>query len=305
MARADEVSTIDAPRQRLPRRVCLVCGVRSATRLCPVCTDDLEVPPDLTPAHIRSIARDPLGAALVDRWGQYHALESITPIGRLSTDGGITIAHGAVSRRHATIAFRDGTWTIADALSSNGTLVNDAPVRSPTAIDHGARIAIGGVGLYFVQRGVTTGLTPASGIPVFAAAAPVGPREDAVGETTWVGLSTLDLHFHVVPLGGGFVEARGRRATLTTAQAALLRTLARRMLGEPEVAESVRGFIPTVALIAELPWYSTAPLDGHLKQLVRRTRQILEEAGIGCLVESRRGFGYRLRVMPGPGSTGI
>lgn len=41
-----------------------------------------------------------------------------------SADCDIQLADGSVSRRHARLAFRDGTWIIQDLDSTNGTIVN-------------------------------------------------------------------------------------------------------------------------------------------------------------------------------------
>jgi hypothetical protein len=40
----------------------------------------------------------------------------------------VVLADPSVSRKHAQITFRDGTWMIQDLASTNGTLVNDVPV---------------------------------------------------------------------------------------------------------------------------------------------------------------------------------
>lgn len=98
--------------------------------------------------------------------------------------------------------------------------------------------------------------------------------------------------------GGGYLEVRGRQVRLTDTQFAMLAMMAARMAAETAIADVVRGFVPSVQLIASLPWDSQQPTDTHLKQLVRRTRRALEEAGLGDLIESRRLFGYRLRVTP-------
>jgi hypothetical protein len=76
------------------------------------------------------------------------------------------------------------------------------------------------------------------------------------------------------------------------------------MASEVAVAEVIRGFVPTGQLIADLPWDACDPSENHLKQLVRRTRKALVLAGIGDLIESRRCFGYRLRVVPSAGARG-
>lgn len=41
----------------------------------------------------------------------------------------VILDHPTVSRRHARLVFRDGSWLIQDLESTNGILVNGAPVR--------------------------------------------------------------------------------------------------------------------------------------------------------------------------------
>lgn len=40
----------------------------------------------------------------------------------------IVLTHATVSRQHARLRFRDGSWILQDLGSTNGTTVNDAPV---------------------------------------------------------------------------------------------------------------------------------------------------------------------------------
>jgi pSer/pThr/pTyr-binding forkhead associated (FHA) protein len=54
-------------------------------------------------------------------WATAH--EDDLLLGR-STECDIQLAHDSVSRRHARLVFRDGTWVIQDLESTNGTIVN-------------------------------------------------------------------------------------------------------------------------------------------------------------------------------------
>jgi DNA-binding response OmpR family regulator len=67
---------------------------------------------------------------------------------------------------------------------------------------------------------------------------------------------------------------------------------------ESKVDERVRGFVRSSELLASLSWDTARPDDNHLKQLVRRARRSLARAGIADVIESRHGFGYRLRIVP-------
>ncbi|MBW3601222.1 MAG: DUF3662 and FHA domain-containing protein [Actinobacteria bacterium] len=64
----------------------------------------------------------------------------------------ITLADASVSRRHARIDHRDGSWVIEDLGSTNGMRVNDAAVGRARLRD-GDRIELGSVGLAFSVEG--------------------------------------------------------------------------------------------------------------------------------------------------------
>lgn len=292
----------------LPRsmRTCLICREPSATNLCEACADELDTPPAFVPEQILSAALRPLDAALLDRWGRLHRLEATTEIGRVPVARGIAIMHGVVSRQHATISRgADGAWVLTDRASSNGTRKHDHPVTAGEPLTPGDRITFGAVGMYFVvddgrlvdatpDEIASVTVRPEAGRPALAIAERGDPEDD-----TFSGMPTVELAFLEAPSGGGgYLDVRNRRVQLTDTQFELLVMMARRMCDEAAIAGIVRGFVPTGQLIADLPWDTHAPSENHLKQLVRRVRKALELAGIGNLIESRRGFGYRLRVIP-------
>ncbi len=66
-----------------------------------------------------------------------------------------------VSRRHATISFRNGQWTISDENSTNGTFVDEARIAPyvPRVISDGARLRFGTVVATFARRVPTAGKT--------------------------------------------------------------------------------------------------------------------------------------------------
>ena len=64
-------------------------------------------------------------------------------IGR-SIDADLVFQHETVSREHATISFRGGSFVVEDLGSSNGTLVNGDQV-AVRALVHGDRIKLGHV----------------------------------------------------------------------------------------------------------------------------------------------------------------
>ena len=288
-------------------RTCLVCRAATSTNLCEACADELDTPTEFVAEQILSTAPRRSDAALVDRWGRLHRLEARTLVGRAPAARGVAIMHGVVSRQHAELVrSADGAWQLRDHASTNGSRVNDHPVTGAAPLAAGDKVTFGAVGLYFVRDDgrlidatpeeiASVTVRPETGRPALTAAVEAGDPE----EDTFPGMPTVALVFIEAPSGGGgYLDVRGRRVQLTDTQFALLQTMAQRMLAEASVAELVRGFVPTGQLIADLPWDTHAPSENHLKQLMRRVRKALELAGIGNLIESRRGFGYRLRVMP-------
>ncbi len=286
-------------------RPCLVCATPSARAVCHACCETLPMPGDFVAEQIADTACDLLDHALIDRWGRPNRLAAMTTLGR-AADVGVVLMHGQVSRRHSVIARADdGSWTVADAGSSNGTFVNDRLVATPTPIAPGDRIRIGGIGFFFVKDDGTLLDLDASSptVPPDAQLRRVPlhtpPRVAAI--TTTPSASAPALRLDALRLtgapssGGGYLAIDARQVLLTDTQFELLATLVQRMRDEATVHALVRGFVTTGQLIADLPWHCPDPGENHLKQLVRRTRQAVVAAGLTDLIESRRGFGYRLR----------
>jgi hypothetical protein len=283
---------------------CAVCGGNTPTNLCDSCASELDVPLPFIAEQILSASVAPQRALLVDVWGRVHALEKRTVIGRTPAARGISILHASVSRRHAMISLDGATWWLEDQGSSNGTRVADEPVAR-TALVPGDRLTVGAVGLYFViddgQRVSLDSHELASRTlkPDEAQAQAASPRGFDAAEATSAGLPSFPMKLVEAPAGGGgYLEAAGARLQLSITQYAMLDMLASRMREQAGVPDLVRGFVPSGQLIAELPWEATDPDESHLKQLVRRLRRTLDTIRIGGLIESRRGFGYRLRAIP-------
>ncbi|MFN7131192.1 MAG: FHA domain-containing protein, partial [Myxococcales bacterium] len=76
-----------------------------------------------------------------------YSLGERTDVGR-SPECDVVIADASISRRHATIAFRDGAYVIFDLQSKFGTYVNDKPVKEAT-LQHGDRVRLGHIVLDF------------------------------------------------------------------------------------------------------------------------------------------------------------
>lgn len=85
------------------------------------------------------------GVAAGQRW-QLPTVD--VKIGRETTNL-ISIDDERASREHAKIRYVDGAYTVVDLGSSNGTLVNDQPVMTPTRLNDGDTIKIGNTALAF------------------------------------------------------------------------------------------------------------------------------------------------------------
>ncbi len=254
-----------------------------------------------------SHAEDPRDAALIDRWGNVHTLGKTTVVGCWLERHGIQIAESSISRHHVEIALGDdGRWRANDLKSRNGTYVNEKPVVGATELKAGDILFFGQVGMFFFSPAPAWAKDVADLPTMKPMAAPPAPvvqvmpeEEDEEGGDTFLGLSNVDVAL-VAPGGGGggVIALEGRTMQLTAIQFELLRVLADRMFDEGGRDERVRGFVRSSELLGSLPWDTARPEDNHIKQLVRRVRRGLVRSGIGDLIESRHGFGYRLRVKP-------
>ena len=296
---------------------CVVCRIRTAEHglLCEDCRDDLPAPVQVTPEQVVSRAGLPTTAALIDRWGRPHQLERSAVIGRHLERSGIAVLEHSVSRHHARLEL-DGDsnrWNVVDLASANGTFLNEQALtaETPVALSHGDKVAVSGVGFYFVPETASLPeLDPVAGETVRPrsrldmnalgqqqASTPRGEFEE--DEHTNVGLPVVAIQLHEpTGGGGGLVNVDGKQVQLTATQFELIALLVKRMREEEHQPDMVRGFVRTSELIADLSWDTRDPGDNHVKQLVRRVRRALIKAEIGDLIESRHRFGYRLRAIP-------
>lgn len=95
------------------------------------------------PAHLTSMAGERRGQA-------YPLSGAVTVLGRLD-ECEVVLTDPAASRRHAQVRNESGVFTLTDLGSTNGTLLNGAPV-SEGILDEGDRITIGQTVLEF-RRG--------------------------------------------------------------------------------------------------------------------------------------------------------
>ncbi len=280
---------------------CAICAVATSTNLCDECAAELDVPIPFVAEQVLSAAARPEAMVLVDVWGRVHPVEARTHIGRTPRSRGIALLHASVSRDHADLVLENGVWSLLDLGSSNGTRRNEEPITKEVTLASGDRLSFGSVGFYFVHddgKRVSLDAEQLSSRTLRPDDAPSVVRNDPT-ELTNAGLPRFAMRLLEAPAGGGgYLEAAGARLQLSITQYAMLAMLISRMHDESDVAPIIRGFVPSGQLIADLPWDAVDPNENHLKQLVRRLRKGLDSIRLGTMVESRRGFGYRLRVVP-------
>ncbi len=93
-------------------------------------------------AGLRLLVLEPGGSDLPP--GQVIEVADGTTLGRAER-ASLVLADPAVSAEHARFALLDGEWVIADLGSTNGTLVNQAPVHGAAALEPGDVVSLGNV----------------------------------------------------------------------------------------------------------------------------------------------------------------
>jgi hypothetical protein len=208
----------------------------------------------------------------------------------------VTISANSVSRRHAQIENKNGSWELRDLESSNGTVVNNTSVIACT-LACGDRVALGQVAFYAVFDLGEAGAAEPPAQTAIARTARVCNRMRTQRDNHAVDVATQPLRL-VEPTGGGggFVELASARVQLSATQLELVELLSTRMREDMHLPLSVRGFVRSSELVGALSWDTTTPNETHVKQLVRRVRRTLLRSGVGDLIEARHRLGYRLRV---------
>jgi len=264
---------------------CVVCrqGEADSGLLCDSCSDALDGSSPIWPEQIEVRGARSTPAALVDVWGQPHHLDAKTSVGRSIEEDKVIVLDPSVSRRHAELELGTG-WTVRDLGSMCGTFLNDARIGGPIGVRHGDRVRFGDIAMFFVET-----------------APKVDQRYDAPTyrlPKPQPGLPELDISLHVPSGGGGaFAVIDHKRVQLTTPQYELLDMLAKRMRSDADKSIEHRGFV-SLSELSRLSLDVPDPGEQHVRQLVFRVRRALINAGVGDLIEVRRGVGYRLRVMP-------
>ncbi len=256
------------------------------------------------PEQISSEPCSAPGAVLLDPFGGAHGIGGGLVIGRRRDFSALVLAYEGISRHHASVSRNAaGAWTVEDLGSTNGMFVNGRRVSRAT-LAFGDTIRVAEVSLYFEHVGqvdanaiaTSTQTVPSPPLRVDDAdtevrdAAPRAPSRYAVGSQTWL-LSEPGGG------GGGVVKVGDAAVSLTLPQLELVRLLLDRARVDAALPDEVRGFVSTGELVADIPWDTPHPNDDNVKHLVRRVRRVLAREGLDDTIESRPGFGYRLRVL--------
>jgi pSer/pThr/pTyr-binding forkhead associated (FHA) protein len=269
--------------------VCLQCGTEIRLgALCLPHAEAISTCSDMTAEQIVSRDLNEPASGLIDQWGNTHALQERSRIGRLASECAVAILHHSVSAVHAEIELvgRDaGNWRVIDRGSLNGTFVEDEQVRN-APLHHGERVRFGNVSFYFSGRRLAI-------------------QQARTGASQTVPTRARDIAFQVrVASMQGSEMALVQRASggimridedtaleFARLEFALLKILTERRLmhSDPELA-----FVSSQEL-ADLLDFKSQEADGeNVRELVRRVRRKFKAEGIEDLIESRQGVGYRL-----------
>jgi pSer/pThr/pTyr-binding forkhead associated (FHA) protein len=237
----------------------------------------------ITSEQILSRVEEPT-ASLIDSWGYAHPIANRTVIGRDPTASELALLHASVSSVHAELVREGDQWLLIDRGSRNGTTVDDQLIQR-TFIRAGSRLRLGEIGLYF--------WTPAL---------PIDERLHGRGRTAPTRRDQIVFGVKVSTPAGQTVELSqridGGIARIGTAIVELARmefgllqllTERRRNTPDPELA-----YVAWHEVADVLSFKSVEADSENVRELVRRVRRKLANAGIDDLIESRQGVGYRL-----------
>lgn len=241
----------------------------------------------LTPEQIASRRADG-AAAVLDAWGTAWAVAAPTVIGRVPAECDLTLFHASVSAQHARLEAAGPSWRVVDLGSKNGTFVDGVRVEAAPVTD-GAKLGFGETELYFVDRALTSA-APATGPGRTAPS-----RRDRLVFTAAVTTATGARVELAQRVEGGVVRVGGTRLELARLEFQLLQLLteARRDAPSAELA-----YLSWSAVAERLEFRSYEADSENVRELVRRVRRKLDQAGMPELIESRHGVGYRLSAAP-------
>jgi pSer/pThr/pTyr-binding forkhead associated (FHA) protein len=261
---------------------CLLCSVTASLgRLCTAHGVAI-ASAGLTSEQLISRVSHPAPASLVDPWGYGHAVGARTLIGR-DPNGEFALLHASVSSIHAELVKEGEQWFVVDRGSRNGTTVDEHPVtRAP--LRSGSRVRFGEIGFYFWTPALPPGDRPSGS----GRTAPTRRDQIVFGVKVSTPAGTVELSQRI---DGGIARIGGAIVELARMEFGLLQLLAerRRNTGDPELA-----YVAWHEIADALAFKSVEADSENVRELVRRVRRKLSQAGIDDLIESRQGVGYRL-----------
>ncbi len=232
-------------------------------------------------------------AWLVDGFGTAHAVAEKSVIGR-NHEGQIVVLAASVSRANAELKKTDAGWTVRDLGSRNGTFVDGVKAQGKVAVPPRAILKVGDVAFWFLAE---VAEEPAAPPTMETAAAGSGLVRYVFGPQ---GGNELCLVGGSETTTGGALLARAPGTTawkehaLAPLEFQLLRTLCVRAQAEADSPAAARGCVATKQLARDLPWQSKYANEENVRQVVRRLRGALSEAGADGILAVVPGRGYYL-----------
>jgi hypothetical protein len=269
---------------------CPRCGAAATVALlCEPCAGALAPCDGLLREHLVSRAGANAAAWLLDGFGAAHPVPAAgCRIGR-GAESDLALLHGSVSRDHVELSPCDGGWQVRDLGSRNGTRVEGRRVEGRARLDGPTVLAVGSVKLWF-----TPGPLPP------AAAGAAAETTHAITDEPRFTLREggAELCVLVAAGGGGAVLVRGDPAaawsevSLSPLELQLLRRLCSGAVADAGSPSPSRGCVATKQLAIDLPFQSNYADDENVRQVVRRVRAALTQAGAAGVIGSVQGRGY-------------
>ena len=205
----------------------------------------------------------------------YQTLSEPVVIGRCS--GQLLLSDDNASRRHAEVRPANGTWILVDLDSANGTFLNGRRVVTPTVLENGDQIRIGGTVLVFGAEDRVGGSTAAELIGRPAEPAPADPPEQAA-----------------ILAAVNASEASATLQPAETADAVAAWNVVYRIVEAIGAMSSVKGFLECVAdivfdhlVVDRLVLLTYGPDRRNLTPLIVRRRADLAGAHPGVVTSQR------------------
>jgi hypothetical protein len=140
---AEELKAIVTAQEQAPLRPPSMPRPAAASAPRPVSPAAPTLPPE--PGHpARLVTQNPAGPIAAE----YSLLKDEVALGR-GTENDLVIPHVSVSRAHARIVRRNGSYQLTDLNSTNGTYLNNEPVQGWVTIPNGSEVRLGEVSFIF------------------------------------------------------------------------------------------------------------------------------------------------------------